>query len=54
MKELTVQQIEHNWKKLRDIIQNTFDDDRLINLNKINWTDGFFRKDIGWRATNNK
>ena len=25
MKELTVQQIEHNWKKLRDIIQNTFD-----------------------------
>ncbi len=35
MKELTVQQIEHNWKKLRDIIQNTFDDDRLINLNKM-------------------
>ena len=35
MKELTVQQIEHNWKKLRDIIQNTFDGDRLINLNKM-------------------
>ena len=35
MKELTVQQIEHNWKKLRDIIQNTFDDDRLSNLNKM-------------------
>ena len=35
MKELSVQQIEHNWKKLRDIIQNTFDGDRLINLNKM-------------------
>ena len=23
----------------------------LSNLKKINWTDGFFRKDIGWRAT---
>ena len=22
----------------------------LINLKKINWTDGFFRKDIGWKA----
>jgi len=22
----------------------------LNNLEKINWTDGFFRKDIGWRA----
>ena len=22
----------------------------LVNLKKINWTDGFFRKDIGWRA----
>ena len=20
----------------------------LINLNKLNWQDGFFRKDIGW------
>jgi len=23
----------------------------LINLNKINWSHGFFRKDIGWRLT---
>ena len=22
----------------------------LNNLNKINWSDGFFRNDIGWRA----
>ena len=22
----------------------------LNNLKKINWKDGFFRKDIGWRA----
>ena len=22
------------------------------NMGKINWTDGFFRKDIGWRAIN--
>ena len=26
----------------------------LINLNKINWPDGFFRKDIGWKVINNK
>ncbi len=26
----------------------------LSNINKINWKDGFFRKDIGWRAINNK
>ncbi|RZO49149.1 MAG: phosphoribosylamine--glycine ligase [Candidatus Pelagibacterales bacterium] len=26
----------------------------LSNLNKINWTDGFFRKDIGWKVINNK
>jgi len=25
----------------------------LNNIKKINWTDGFFRKDIGWRAINN-
>ena len=25
-------------------------DQSLINLKKINWTDGFFRKDIGWRG----
>ena len=26
----------------------------LENINKINWNDGFFRKDIGWRVINNK
>ena len=26
----------------------------LNSLKKINWTDGFFRKDIGWRVINNK
>ena len=26
----------------------------LSNINKINWTDGFFRKDIGWRIINKK
>jgi len=26
----------------------------ISNIEKINWTDGFFRKDIGWRAINNK
>jgi phosphoribosylamine--glycine ligase len=26
----------------------------LSNLNKINWIDGFFRKDIGWGIINNK
>jgi len=26
----------------------------LTNINKINWHDGFFRKDIGWRIINNK
>ena len=26
----------------------------LANINKINWTDGFFRKDIGWKIINNK
>ena len=26
----------------------------LINIKKINWSDGFFRKDIGWRIINNK
>ena len=25
-------------------------DQSLMNLKKINWTDGFFRKDIGWKA----
>jgi len=26
----------------------------LANIKKINWVDGFFRKDIGWRVINNK
>ena len=26
----------------------------IANINKINWRDGFFRKDIGWRVINNK
>ena len=26
----------------------------LDNLKKINWSDGFFRKDIGWRVLKNK
>ena len=26
----------------------------LANIDKINWADGFFRKDIGWRVINNK
>jgi len=26
----------------------------LKNINKINWKDGFFRKDIGWKVINNK
>jgi len=26
----------------------------LNNIKKINWVDGFFRKDIGWRVINNK
>ena len=35
MKELSIKVIEHNWKKLRDIIENSFDGNRLINLNKM-------------------
>ena len=26
----------------------------LTNISKINWVDGFFRKDIGWKVINNK
>ena len=29
-------------------------DNSYSNLKKINWADGFFRKDIGWRAINNE
>jgi len=28
-------------------------DQSLLNINKINWQDGFFRKDIGWKAIKN-
>ncbi len=26
----------------------------IANINIVNWSDGFYRKDIGWKATNNK
>jgi phosphoribosylamine--glycine ligase len=26
----------------------------IRNINKINWPDGFFRKDIGWKIIDNK
>ena len=26
----------------------------IRNINKINWSDGFFRQDIGWKAIDNK
>jgi len=29
-------------------------DKSLTNIKKINWSDGFFRRDIGWRVINNK
>ena len=29
-------------------------DQSLDNIGKINWTNGFFRRDIGWRVINNK
>ena len=29
-------------------------DKSLTNIDKIDWTDGFFRKDIGWRVINKK
>jgi len=29
-------------------------DKSLENIGKINWVDGFFRKDIGWRVINKK
>jgi len=29
-------------------------DNSIKNLNKINWTDGFYRKDIGWKILNKK
>ena len=35
MKELTPEQIQSNWNKLRQIISDTFDGERLENLNKM-------------------
>ena len=29
-------------------------DKSLTNIKKVNWSDGFFRRDIGWRVINNK
>ena len=33
MKELTSEQIQENWQKLRGIIDDTFEDERLEKLN---------------------
>ena len=35
MKELTVEQLEENWNKLRDLITETFEGERLEKLNKM-------------------
>ena len=35
MKELTAEQIQENWQKLRNLITNTFEGDRLEKLNKM-------------------
>ena len=35
MKELTPEQIQENWKKLIGIINDTFEGDRLENLNTM-------------------
>jgi len=43
---LNITSCDKNLIKARDKI--------LINLNKINWSDGFFRKDIGWKIIENK
>ena len=43
---LNITSCDKNLIKARDKI--------LINLNKINWSDGFFRKDIGWKIIKNK
>jgi phosphoribosylamine--glycine ligase len=39
---LNITSVAENLSKARD--------QSLMNLKKINWTDGFFRKDIGWKA----
>ena len=43
---LNIVSVEKNFVKARKKI--------LGNLDKINWIDGFFRKDIGWRIINKK
>jgi len=35
MNQLTVEQLESNWDKLRDLITQTFEGDRLVNLNEM-------------------
>ncbi len=35
MKQLNPEQIQENWKQLRDLITNTFSDERLENLNTM-------------------
>ena len=35
MKELTPQQIQENWEKLRSLINETFAGERLDDLNKM-------------------
>ena len=35
MKELTPEQIQENWQKLRDLITNTFEGERLEKLDKM-------------------
>ena len=35
MKELTPEQIQENWNKLRELITNTFEGERLEKLNKM-------------------
>mgnify|MGYP003128339685 FL=1 len=35
MKELKAEQIQENWIKLRDLISETFDGERLEKLNKM-------------------
>ena len=38
MKELSIEQIEHNWKKLMQLIEDTFEGDRLRNESTIKFT----------------
>ena len=43
---LNVTALAKHWSDARNKV--------LINLNKINWLDGFFRKDIGWKVIEDK